>query len=312
VINRIYSITRVLMGYRRIVPLILLVWVLVTIVFIHSPNLKAKAGPVTSVSVETDDSIEIDVSPKAPDSYTINAKVTCLSGSPNSVSVQLWAEPTVGIAHLDKDEIIFRGGGNQTAFIKIIIEVPKLTEASPEKSCTLKGTWEQGATGENVEPDTTKIRIIPFSRPLLHSIIPTQEKEQGETSLFQVTVVNGGNFPDTYSFEIVNEDELRENGVWVDTPHDVTLKNGDTMEMGIRYSISSDTSKGLYQIVLFIRGEQSGNYTVDFVEQEYTLTLVVKERSPANFSDYLLPFSVVIIVTIAVIIRKYRRKVKSQ
>jgi hypothetical protein len=300
------------MGSRRILLSILFVVVLVTIVFFNSSGLKVKAGPVTSVSVETDDIIEIDVSPDGSKSYAINGIVTCLSGSPNTVSVQLWAEPTVGNTHLDKEEIIFRGGGNQTEFIKIIIEIPEFTQASDEESCTMKGTWQQGATGENVEPDTTKIIIKPFSRPLLHSIAPTHKKEQGETAYFFVTVVNGGNFQDTYSFEIVNENELHENGIWVDAPPDATLRNGDTIEIGIRVRISTDTNKGAYQIFLFARGQLSGNRTADFVEQEYSLSLVVKERGSANLSDYLLLFIVVIIITIVVIFTKYRRKVKRQ
>ena len=98
------------MGYRGKAISIFLTAALTSMVFIGLINFNVKAGPVTTVYVETDDVIEVDVSPDAHGSYTIEGIVHCRSGSPNTVTVHLWAETTVGIANIDKEEVIFRGG----------------------------------------------------------------------------------------------------------------------------------------------------------------------------------------------------------
>lgn len=102
------------MGSGRKALSILLITGMITLVLICSIDMNAEAGPLTTVSIELDESVEIDVSPDAPASYPLKGNVICRSGSPNPVSVQLYVETSIGVVTLDKEEFVFNGGGNKT------------------------------------------------------------------------------------------------------------------------------------------------------------------------------------------------------
>jgi hypothetical protein len=121
-------------------------------------------------------------------------------------------------------------------------------------------------------------------------------------------VVNGGNCQDTYSFEIVNEEELSKKGITVGTPADVTLDMGTELDIEISYRISSNTDTGIYHIILLVGPQQPGNESEDFHEHRYTLTLEVKESNPMRFIEYyelltLICIGVIVVVGFAI----YRR-----
>jgi hypothetical protein len=300
----------IFMGYWRKVLSILLMTAVVFLPIAGFNDINVAAGPLTTVSVELEDTVEIDVSPDGPSSVTIAGTVTCRSGSPNPVSVQLWVRTTVGTASMDKKEVLFQGGGNQTEFIHVCIEVGILEPASDEESCTVEGFWQQGATSEYTEPETTQIIILPFSKPHVYCRDPVHEKIQGEASHFKVTVVNGGNFQDTYSFEIINEEELSKNGITVEISADVTLDMGSEVDIEINYRISSNTDAGNYHVILLVGPQQPGNENEDFHEHRYTLTLEVKESNPMRFIEYYELLTLVCIGVIVVVGFVIYRRIK--
>jgi uncharacterized membrane protein len=225
--------------------------VLFLILILNVIPLNASAGVLTEVVVETSDTAEAHVDPGSAGQAPITGTVTVTNyNTATPLTVTLSVTTTVGTATIDKQQMSFQGS-RQTEEFEILIQVPiVITHASDDHSCTVGGTWAQGATTGQVEEDTTQVTVLPFYFPEISVDDPVKSVIQGESTTFRMRINNSGNICDTYNFEVVNLGNLESKSISINTI--------DTLDVGARsydtINVDVDTSSGTpveeYQIRL--------------------------------------------------------------
>jgi hypothetical protein len=294
----------------------IIVFALIFLSLLSSLSFSSKADLFTTVTVETEPSCEIDVSPGSTSVAVVQGTVTCENYNTFiPLVVELSATSTVGTAAIDKPQIVFQGS-HMAEDINITVGVPQLTSASSEHTCNITGVWEQGPTTGPVIGDTFQVIIMPFFRITLYSELPLKEVKQGESTGFNLTVENTGNCDDKYHLDIVNRDELESSNLVIPKFGKIDIQEGCKKNMNLEVHASSDTPVGEYQIELIVTPWESANekYPLDY--EEYILILKVKKGSKANtiLGDdlegllisplFLLIIAVIVIVAIVVMARR--------
>ena len=157
-----------------------------------------EAGPqAANVTVETEDSVEIDVSPGEEGRGVIDGTVECQTTNPlTPVMVSLYAVSSIGVATLDTPQIVFQGT-YQSEDIQVSVLVPvSTTESSDEHTCTVTGTWQQGATSGETNSAVTQVIILPFSLCNITCKEPEKDVSRGEIVSFTFNLKNYGNCDD--------------------------------------------------------------------------------------------------------------------
>jgi hypothetical protein len=253
----------------------------------------------------------VDVSPGNQGSGTILGNVTCQTTNPlTPITVTLTAESEVGTATLDNPTIEFQGT-HQSEEIQVVVTVELYTTASGGFTCTLSGTWQQGAQTGDITPTTTQVVVLPFS---LCNIINTETEktvETGSSVRFDLKLENQGNCDDVYDIEITNRDDLESNGITVEHPEEVAVLQGATELLFITAHVSSDCKADTLRIDVTVTG------TADEDSEKFRAQLDARiEEGHIRANNPLGAFFVFILI-IAIIIglilfaRRYRKEKSS-
>jgi hypothetical protein len=238
-------------------------------------SFSASAGLITTVSVDMDDLVEVDVSPGSDGTAAIKGVVTCQTANPAPCIVNLSPTSSVGSATIDKPSIVFQGGGIQSREFEVVIVVPLFSDASESESCTVRGTWQQGGTSGQVESVTTQIIILPFYRMTIFSEQPVQEVRSGEGKKFGMRIQNAGNCDDTYTLRIVNLEELEAKGIKIDCINEISLQTLQPHIFDIDVQTSSDTPTQSHRILLKVTSQCSEMDSDGLYEEEYQMFIKV-------------------------------------
>ena len=200
-----------------------------------------EAGPqAANVTVETEDSVEIDVSPGEEGRGVIDGTVECQTTNPlTPVMVSLYVVSSIGVATLDTPQIVFQGN-YQSEDIRVSIRVPvSTTEASDEHTCTVTGTWQQGATNGEINPAVTQVIILPFSLCNITCKEPEKHVTKGASVSFTVNLKNEGNCDDEYIIDIPNIGELESKGFEVEDIGNVAVPIHESRDVEIKVHLSA-------------------------------------------------------------------------
>ncbi len=300
----------------------IIIFALIFLSLLSSLSFSSKADLLTTVTVETEPSCEIDVSPGSKGVAVVQGTVTCdYYNTLIPLVVELSATSTIGTATIDKPQIVFQGS-DQTEDINITVQVPLLTSSSSEQTCNITGVWEQGPTSGQVIGDTFQVIIMPFFRAIVYSELPLKEVKQGENTSFNLYIENTGNCDDKYHLGIANREELESSNLIIPKLANFDIEEGCSKNINFEVDAASDTPVGDYQIELIVTPceSQDGEDTVD--TEEYILFLKVKKGSKAytllgeELEDMLISplFLIVIavIVIVAIVVMARRRSAKAQ
>jgi hypothetical protein len=309
-----------LVGMRKASSII--VFALISLSFFSLLSFSSKADLFTTVTVETEPSCEIDVSPGSKGDAVVQGTVTCdYYNTFIPLVVELSATSTIGTATIDKPQIVFQGS-DQTEDINVTVQVPLLTSASSEYTCNITGYWEQGPTTGPVIGDTFQIIIVPFFRVTIYGELPLKEVKQGESTTFNLRVENTGNCDDKYNIGITNREELESSNLIIPKLANFEIEEEGRKNINLTVDAASDTPMGEYQIELIVTPCESANeeYPVDY--EEYTLFLKVKKGSKANtilgedleglLISPLFLIIIVVIVIVAIVVMARRRSTRAQ
>ena len=283
---------------------LLLAALLISLSILNLLSFPTAAGPLTTVTIETEPLTEIEVAPGSLGQGAVQGNVTCVTLDPAPVIVNLNADTTIGTSTLDHPQMEFQGVGTDTQEFKIVIQVPILITSSGEHTCTVSGTWQQGATSDSAEGDMFQVIILPFSYCNITCNSPEKEITQGESVSFKLLLNNAGNIDEIYNVNIANRDELEEKGITIDTIDEIAVVEQGFEKLEMDVHTSSDTPSRVYHIAVVITSE----VTEEPVEFEFLLFLRVEDKIAGvdvlSNPLVLIIIAVVIIVSIVVYIKK--------
>jgi hypothetical protein len=244
------------------------------VIFIPEP---AEAGLLTIVQTSVNADLEaVDVSPGALGRITFSGTVTATNyNTATPLIVSLFATPTIGIATLDKPQVVFQGNKQDDNF-KVSVLVPIITTVRQPAQLTITGIWQQGGTQGTVGSSQSDFLVEQFQMMTVFSELPVQEVGPGSQVVFSLRLENTGNFKDEYRIDISNREKLEEKGfiipqlpkTWVELgtpkiftlpiqlPHDWTIwtDHPETVWITVSSTSSDDLVKEMYPLIIRVRG----------------------------------------------------------
>jgi uncharacterized membrane protein len=278
---------------------------LISMLVLALSSFTSYADPITQVTIDPEyQEVEVDVSPGSSGEVGTTVNVTCQKVSPATLVVDLSASVPGGSATLNPASLTFEEVGPETQEVNVTVRIPLLT-ASSEKTCTISGTWNQGATSGQVEPAVIQVNVLPFSRAVIMSDSPKKDVQKGDSVTFDLEITNNGNSDDVYHFEVANQEELKGNGITVNKVNDIPFmyKSTETVEVKVHVSSDAGTDRAQIDIVVTSALEEEPE------EFSYTLRLGIKEK-PISLEFFTSPLvlAIILIIIISVIFIFVKKK----
>ncbi len=271
-------------------------------------SLPAAAGLlITTVSADTEDSIEIDVSPGEEGRQTIDGTVECQTTNPiTPVTVSLTAVSTVGTATLDKPSMVFQGN-HQSEDFRVSIAAYS-ADASDEHTCTVSGSWQQGGSSGSTNSAVTQIIILPFSLCNITCDDPEKQVNKGDSVSFTVNLKNEGNCDDEYIVDIANIGELESKGITVDDIGNVVVPNHESREVTVKVHVPSDTTEKVCRVDFVVIG------TADEDREQFPFALHARIDEGLLSTNNPLSMIVIVVVIASIIsgVYFYTRKKRGE
>jgi hypothetical protein len=282
---------------------IVLVSALILISVFSTLSFSTVADPVPEITIEAPSEIEIEVEPGSGGRATIYGNVTCQSNNPEDVYVRLIAKHTHGGCAINPLNFLFENVGTESKQFRIIINVPMLTSSYEKPTVTINCSWSQGAQSGTLEPFTIQVKVLPYYRLTVFSIMPVIETTPGDSETFELRLENTGNIDDIYSLEIVNLQDLNDYGISIDPLNQVSLVEGGNDIINVNVYTSSDTKVRVYQIHAICTSIGSGGV----YKGEYMMYLRVISN-PVQIITSPIVLILICIVLIMIIVYYIRRR----
>jgi len=237
----------------------------------------AEAGLVTFVQTSvTADQSAVDVSPGAEGRITFSGRVTATNyNTATPLIVTLFVTSTIGIATLDKPQIVFQGN-HQEDNIMISVLVPVITTVRQAAQLSISGNWQQGATTGQVGGSQADFLVGQFQMVTVFSELPVIETGPGTQAVFSLRIENTGNYRDEFRIEVSNREDLEEKGyiipnlpkTWIELsepkvftlpatlPHDWTIwtDHPETIWVKVTSISSGEAIYEEYPLIIRVRG----------------------------------------------------------
>jgi hypothetical protein len=287
---------------RKAGPIVLVSALIIISVF-SILSFSTVADPVPEITIEVPSEIEIEVGPGSEGRATIYGNVTCQSNNPEDVYVRLIAKHTHGGCAINPLNFLFENVGSESKQFMIIINIAMLTSSYEKPTVTINGSWSQGAQSGTLEPFTIQVKVLPYYRLTVFSIMPLNEITPGESETFKLRLENVGNIDDIYSTEIINLQDLQDYGLTIDPLIQVSLVEGGNDTINVNVYTSSDTKMRVYQIHAICTSSGSGGVYWG----EYIMYLRVR-AGPVQIITSPIALIIICIVLIMMIVFYIRRR----
>jgi hypothetical protein len=260
---------------RKAGPIVLVSALIIISVF-SILSFSTVADPVPEITIEVPSEIEIEVGPGSEGRATIYGNVTCQSNNPEDVYVRLIAKHTHGGCAINPLNFLFENVGSESKQFMIII---------------------------NIAMFTIQVKVLPYYRLTVFSIMPLNEITPGESETFKLRLENVGNIDDIYSTEIINLQDLQDYGLTIDPLIQVSLVEGGNDTINVNVYTSSDTKMRVYQIHAICTSSGSGGVYWG----EYIMYLRVR-AGPVQIITSPIALIIICIVLIMMIVFYIRRR----
>jgi len=271
----------------------------ITLIFLFLLNIitfSTKADLWTTVSIEAESQVEIDVSPGSSGLKIFPINVTCDTIFNEDVIVELTANSTIGRISIWPRWLTFKDGGNQTIKGNVSIRLPRHISSYEVPKAILNGTWRVGPDIGEVEPFNIQIIVLPYSNLYVFCSFSFGHITQGESTSFDFFLNNTGNMNDLYRIEITNKDELKNKGITISVPKEIYLAEGDSDEIEVKVRTSFDTPLNQFHRIDIV-------FTSVISEDPYQYNYSIAIRLKPGIIWYLThPISIIIIAVVLIII----------
>jgi hypothetical protein len=271
-----------------------------TNVFTDDAEAAAQGLPTVSISL-TDQSRAASVGPGELGTVTFNGIVQVAQNQATRVVVSLAAEDTWGSAVVSPSTLLFTQDGSQPYSVSV--------RARPRESfntigiVTVTGRWRMypGTLGGAAEPAsgaTGRIDISQFFKFTLKSEKAFIETSPGSQVAFTLIIQNRGNFMDTFSIDILNEDKLNKKDFSVILTQP-TIEILETGEDNVRLQVNTPLDWTLYKVeYTTIKMQVSSDRGVPEGVAPQVLRFVVREKGfyIPGFDTTVMMFSMLFLI----------------
>jgi hypothetical protein len=293
----------------KVVKAVLIIIILVLGIIQIVPECVEAAG-VPKISIIFDESIlAFDVRPGSDCTEIITGRV--ISDEPaRDVRVILQAYTDQNwMCTVDPTEIIVPPRSEAPFSIEIVAP----PETSFYKPCTLyvEGTagLYPGSSMYSIAPITGSLRVRQYSKFTMGCSKPIIETQPGAKEIFEVSIINMGNARESYNLEIVNIDNLDQDGFTVTISNskiEVDEKDNATFQVKVTVPTGMD-GMGTHNIEIQVKPE---DMEVDDAQaQTFTLTAKVSEDKIVFTTEFQIIILIVLIaIVVSILFIKFRRK----
>jgi hypothetical protein len=265
------------MLFRKSLQIGIIALLLLTSMMVIMIPRPAEAGFLTFVQTSvTADSSSVDVAPGAEGRITFSGRVTATNyNTATPLIVNLFATSTIGVATMDKPQIVFQGAYQEDNF-QVSVLVPIITTVRQPAQLSVSGTWQQGGTSGQAGGGQADFLVGQFQLVTVYSEMPVIETGPGTNAVFSLRIENTGNYRDEYRIEVSNRDDLSEKGyiipdlpkTWIELgepkiftlpatlPHDWTIwtDHPETIWIKVTSISSGEAIYEEYPLIIRVRG----------------------------------------------------------
>ena len=276
-------------GFRILLGLILISQLLLGSLFIVclAPPADGVQGLPTVNIALTEQSKTAHVGPGDNGTVTFDGIVSVTMNQATRVVVSLTAEDTWGSSVVEPSSILFSSNGDKP--FSVSVKAPPGTSFTDTGTVTVTGRWtmypgglsgpanpQQGAVG--------RIDIAQYFQFSLESDLNYQEAKPGSKVRFDLIINNEGNWIDSFSIELVNDNELIRNGIDCKLSNsniEILEKSNETVSVNLETSSGSD-KLGTYYIHVKVWSNGDSNEGLPPQTFDFSLKLTNNPRSDAN------------------------------
>jgi hypothetical protein len=282
----------------RINQLILILIIFGLFLQLASYKVEAVGAPVVTIKFDEGEEEQIaDVRPGEHGTVvftgTVEARIPAGSNV-QDVIVNLEGSVDVGWSvTLNPDVVQVDPGGE--AHFQATVQVPPETSYYIQATLTVSGTAQSypGAGTYNVQGTTGTIRIEQFYKFSLSCEQPVAETKIGTRATYELKIHNEGNGRDTFSINVVNDNELYKRGITTSLSSKmIDINEKEIQKINIRAEVDNNKQNiGTHTISVEVYSDQQKEVEGTTFSQRYDLSLKVVEylstRNGETDSDYL-------------------------
>ncbi|MFO8050655.1 MAG: choice-of-anchor T family protein [Thermoplasmatota archaeon] len=237
-----------------------------------------------AITVELDQAkIYASCSPDEGDNVTFRGNVTVVmpwNPEPQSLIVELEVDAG-NFSASEIPQMVFDKNTTTLPF-SFDVMVPSATRADISHDVSVAGEWsyDPGVLTGNIDPTNA---IIVVETYFLHDLIPPEglfEFERAELHTHHFLVENLGNSRDNIVLEIMNSEELDDDGLFVEPQGPLLIQYGEVSEYPMEISIDPDTRTGTYTIEgrIYSAYAQSSGMSLEYSEASLDIYVIQESQ----------------------------------
>ena len=286
---------------------------MITMIFsiLSQPTLGQQSTPTVSLAF-IEPSQCADVGPNDTGEVKFNGVVSVSINMATRVIVNLSAEDTWNSAIVTPDSIVFTSSTDKS-FI-VTVSAPLGTSFNELGMVIVTGTWtsypgEYTGSANPVNGAISRIDINQFFKFSLESDVISKEVTPGSELQFELIINNEGNYIETFTLEIINQEELSTKGIDVG----LTQANIEILENGnetIIISLQTNNNMKPGENKILIKVTSDKGIKTALPQQDFSFKFNTTDNSKDNpdrsetnlYKIFTRPFNILIIVALVIVI----------
>jgi len=300
--------------FRFITVIIIFFIIFILFHILCQPTIAQDGAPTVNIAL-TEPSKTANVGPDDTGKVVFSGIVRVSINQATRVIVNLSAIDTWNSATVTPNSFIFTNSTEKSFTVTVFVPLETSFEGIGTVTVTGKWTSYPGGYTASVNPETgvnSRIDINQFFRFSITSNITLKAIAPGSESQFELVVNNEGNYFDTFTINITNQEELSTNGIFVNpaqTCVEIPEKGNESIIISIKTNKNIRHGDNLIQVKIL----SNTGITKGTPQQNITFDLKIKKNPKheqdlptinlSNLSNVLSkPFNILIIVLLVIVI----------
>jgi hypothetical protein len=286
---------------KTIVSLILAQMIILSLAMFFCQPVSGQEGAPTVNFAFTEQSNTADVGPSDTGEVQFNGVVSVDINEATKVIVNIFADDTWNSSVVKPKILEFTGNGEKQ--FNVSVWVPLGTSFTENGLLTILGNWtaspgNYSSSAHPIQGAVARIDINQFYNFNLTSSKDYLESSPGGQLVFTLTIHNLGNWMDTFSIEILNEEELNKKGfevILTQSNIEISEKPG---EEKIRIQVKTPMKSGEHEIKVQVKSDKG--IMEGLAAQNYTFKVKVAKSSGASPIPTGLEFASVLLIALLI------------
>ncbi len=288
---------------------ILLLQLLFATIILPLPTAGQSVTPIVELSL-VEENVTSTPNPDGTGNVNFNGIVSVNMNQIVRVVVLLTASDTWGTAIVSPSSILFSQTGEKP--FAVSLQVPSDEEYNSRGTMTVSGTWSMYPSGLSGPAESATGNII--VGPIINFSISTSQQnviiDQGSKKDLELTIENRGNYIDSYSINLKNNDELTSLGFQVELESNIVeVPKGESETITITvYAPNKDISLLNNNVVIEVNSINGQAYNTPSKTMIYGLTISTKKSSRITDQSIIWIIGLLIVFLIILIFFRWFRK----